>query len=320
MKTARTNRIGRSAFLMVAASLVMAACTVEVGGGSDPGEPIQTLRTGERYTADVTPYERTIRSGATATVRIDLESADAEGIFVVANAGDLRVRNPVTGAIVASSSTGFYFARGERGIEATDALAGLAPQSIDPAVRTSCLGPCVILRDSDRSDIIRSRSAEILLENPFDDRLDVELYVFSQALDDRSEPRNDTRSGADVLSETLWGALETIGDVDTFELASDGDVTVHAPIRLDGGPASLYLSIEVEVLDSDGARIPAAQVGGQNPVVLGPDESHTFTDLFEGEFVRVREATGNRAAAAEYSGYRVVLDDTVSVPLSVRAR
>ena len=320
MKTARTNRFGRLTVLTAAASLVLAACTVEIGGGSEPGDAIQTLRTGERYTADVSPYERRIRSGESARIVIDLDSADAEGIFVVATAGDLRIRNAITGATVASSSTGFYFARGERGIEAAGALAGLAPQAIDPAVRTSCLGPCVILRDSDRSDLIRSRNAEILIENPFDDRLDVELYVFSQALDDRSEPRNDTRSGADVLSETLWGALETIGDVDTFELANDGDVTVHAPITLDGGPDSLYLSIEVEVLGSEGARIPAAQVGGQNPVVLGPDESYTFTDLFEDEFVRVREASGNRAAAAEYSGYRVVLDDTVSVPLSQRAR
>ncbi len=317
MRTPRTtHRIGRFAGLLAVASLLLAACTVDIE--VERGDTIPTLRAGERYTLDVTPYQRSLRSGATARIPIDLNSADAEGIFVVATAGDLRLRNPVSGTITASSSTGFYFARGERGIEGASVVSDLAPRAIDASVRTSCLGPCVILRDSDRSDVIRSRTAEVLIENPFEDRLEVEIYVFAQALDDRSEPQNDTRSGADVLSGTLWGALETIGDVDTFELADDGNVTVHAPIRVDGGPESNYLSLEVEVLDAEGSRIPAGQVGGENPVVLRPDQSHTFTDLFDGEFVRVKEASGHRAAAAEYSGFRVVLQETVG--LSDRAR
>lgn len=268
-----------------------------------PGRTVPTLSSGENYVADLDPLTLRVLPGATRTLHFDLTTANANGVYFVIDEGDLRVRTPGF-STYASSSTGYFFASGEDGI--LPALVGssdLAPQAL-PTTRTSCLGPCVIL---DEAQVAGLPNAFVQIANPFTVEITVDLWVFSQALDDSTEPGNDTLTGAEALpSGSSLGAIETLGDADFYEALADGSVTVYAPLT-SGAPAENFLTIEAELFNHAGISVDGGLVGGANPVTIAPDGSHTFTNVFSGDFVRVHAVDDDRAAAAQYSRYEVQL-------------
>ena len=269
------------------------------------GRSVPTLGVGDDYALDLDPSTYTLDPGETLVTWYDLTTAQGAAIYFVIDAGDLRLRTP-SSTTFASSSTGFYFAAGSAGIiPASEPALGTA----DVSFPTSCIGPCIIVNSDQAASI---GTGYVRITNPFTTDLDVRLWVFSKELDDTGEPANDVRAGATLLTGgTETGAIETIDDVDVYEVLSDGDVTVFAPTTFSGAPSSDLVTLRVEALDTDGDLIDPVFVGGSNPVTIAPDGDHTFSDLLDGEFIRVRALDG-RAASAEYSRYDV--DFVAAVP------
>lgn len=286
----------RSLRLALAAAIVplfVAACSVEVddGNGGPTARTITDVPIGDEY-QDLTPISRTIPGGGSASFQFDTSTADGEAIFFVLSEGDLYVENSDLN-VIASSSVPEFFAAGTEGIIPV----GVTEQALG-AVNTSCIGACVILDTSQAPSRVWAT-----IENPFGTAIDAELYVFSQRFDDVSEPQNDLRSGADLLIEGgMRGALESIGDVDHFEVDSNTPVTVSAPDVPTGAIDSDYLAIQAAVVDASGNLV---DVPGDNPVTIVPDDSYTFDEVFPNEFIRIRAADADRAGPSPSSDYTI---------------
>jgi len=287
----KTVRIG---IVLGVTLLLLSACS--------PGfisRTVPTLGVGETYTQDLTPLELSLAPGTSRTLTYDFDSGLANGLFVVIEAGDLYVLRPSMGAF-ATSSTGFFFGAGESGLLPAD---GASPSDLlqqDIGVATTCVGPCVIM-DADQAAAIGT--GYVRITNPFSTQLTTKLWVFSQDLDHQSEPSNDQRSGAETVTTSTRGALETLGDMDFFEIVGGGDVTIYAPVIKSDGVSQDFLSIRAVALYPDGTAIPEALLGTSNPVVIQPNDSHAFF-LEAGEFVEIR-AADERAASSQYSAYDI---------------
>src|SRR5690606_24381936 len=103
---------------------------------------------------------------------------------------------------------------------------------------------------------------------------------------DTTEPQNDGRNSAPVLSNTDEGAIETIGDTDLWKMAYSGTVAFDT--------ATPGITLEAEIVDSSGAPVPNSG---------GPYFGGSSFTVFAGEFVRVWARDANQAAVAARSMY-----------------
>src|SRR5690606_37219736 len=138
----------------------------------------------------------------------------------------------------------------------------------------ACLGPCVIFAPTTTTYYAR-------VVNDTGATMTAALYLYGYDLQDDTEPQNDARSTAPVLETVSSGAIELLGDTD-FWLA----------------PA--YLQATVSQV-SGGVDIIAVVADAGGVVVAGPYASGEAFEVYRGEFVRVRAATGTAAAPAKSS-------------------
>lgn len=150
-----------------------------------------------------------------------------------------------------------------------------APESVDPqAVLESrtCLGPCIIFAPTTSTYYAR-------VVNDTGSTMSADLYLYGYDLQDDTEPQNDTRSTAPVLQPTNAGALELLGDSDFW----------LAPGHLEVALTTVSGGVDVSAVVTDAGGV----------VVDGPWVSGESFEVFSGEYVRVRAATGTAAAPAK---------------------
>mgnify|MGYP001026632698 CR=1 FL=1 len=158
----------------------------------------------------------------------------------------------------------------------------LQPSSID--VLITCRGSCVIVDST-------TATAVVTVTNPYEYDYFFDLYAYTEAFNDLSEPMNDSRAGAELfsLTEGASGALETIGDVDYYQVSLDGPSS---------GILDLYTSgfVEAVVFVEDASGLTEH----------GPYYPGDHFDVLAGDYLRV-QAVGDVAAASANSAYYLYL-------------
>lgn len=160
------------------------------------------------------------------------------------------------------------------------ASAMLKPNAI--ALLTACRGSCVILESA-------ASTALVSVTNPTDASVAVSLYAFTEDFQDTNEPGNNTPSGAVPLSlgSAESGALETIGDIDYFQVNADGELGLWG---------NATINIVFYLYDA----------AGQEQASFSPNSSIVGIPL--GWYIRV-EAANQTAAASANSAYYITLEE-----------
>lgn len=237
--------------------------TVAISAGTDPGSP--------RHTATLPPGGALfLDMGVPPSVR------NMPVLYFELDADvSLELRNAANTSTLASSSSSNFFAAGTGGL-AAGALEGapLTGQSI--ATTVQCRGSCVLVRPS-----LAVPAYVGLVRNEGPTSVTVNVFLYGDALVDEGETANDSRATAPQLASSDAGAIETIGDVDHFR------VNAFTSIDFDPGP---------------GIALAADVVTAAGTVVDGPIGGGTLVAKAD-EFVRVRAANSNQAAASARSSY-----------------
>lgn len=154
---------------------------------------------------------------------------------------------------------------------------GISPMAIDIAIE--CRGSCVIVHAAEATAYVTITNTSSVIRN-------ATFYAYTEAFQDLGEPGNDTQSGAVPIAMpgTESGALETIGDLDYYEVVGEegqvGTLTFYP-----GSLAVLYL----ETASGDHKAGP---YGWGSPSI----------QVEAGDFIRV-QASGSLAAVSAYSAY-----------------
>lgn len=164
-----------------------------------------------------------------------------------------------------------------------NSISGFSTSSLSTmgiGVETACRGSCVIL-DS------QAGTAYVRVENRNYESVSLDLYVFTDVLQDTGEPANDTRDGATIIDASNpeeSGALETVHDVDYF---------------LVGGPEGLPVAI-----DFFSAGFPAVMwvETASGEFKAGPFYNGETASVVGGDYLRI-EADGPFAAPSAESAY-----------------
>ena len=178
--------------------------------------------------------------------------------------------------LYASSSSAAFFATGDEGLNST----GLATLDL-PFVIGGCRGSCVIQDATATSHFVK-------IENTTNVNVTYSLYAFVENYQEAGENENDSVSGAISLGSGVSeaGAIESLGDIDYYEAASSGTLTL-----LD----TSWSEVRVDITGSDGTA-----------ETLQPGES--FGRLRTDDLIKVYEVSGDRAAAAKESKYTILID------------
>lgn len=187
----------------------------------------------------------------------------------------LELRNAANTSTIASSSSRNFFAAGTGGLAAGS---GEEPALTDQGITTAvpCRGSCVLVRPS-----IAVPAYVGLIRNEGPTSVTVSVFLYGDSLVDTGESANDSRGSAPQLLSSDAGAIETIGDVDHFWVAA------AASINFNPGAGIALLA---DVVTSTGV-VKDGPIAGGTLFALG------------GEFVRVRAANSNQAAASARSSY-----------------
>lgn len=184
----------------------------------------------------------------------------------------LELRNAANTSTLASSSSSEFFAAGTSGLLLGTAEAQFEPQGIGTTV--ACRGSCVIFKPA------QSRYVGLIV-NEGGTSVSFDVYLYGDSLVDEGESANDARNTAPQLQTNDGGAIELIGDVDYFAVASS------VSISFDPGPG---IALQLEIVDSSGST------------QLGPVGAGTYMVL-AGEYLRVRAEDPQTAAASARSAY-----------------
>jgi hypothetical protein len=216
----------------------------------------------------------TLGPGQRITYRVDFAGTRRDASYYIVDAPFELVLLDRFEAAVASSSSADFFADGRRGLTVSDS--GVAPSGIGAAL--VCPGPCVI-----EPVDVTPRYVQVI--NPTGSTLFGEFRALHRDFEDD----NEVGTGPAPLGlGTTEGALETLGDVDSYVVQTTGDLT------LDGASAS-GLDYVVEVLISNGPNVFIED--GETDFVVAGDE------------ILVYASNGDlRAASAGKSRYFLQLD------------
>ncbi|UCH26205.1 MAG: hypothetical protein JSV66_00735 [Trueperaceae bacterium] len=177
------------------------------------------------------------------------------------------------GTVLANSRSAAYFESGSSSLVA-GALSG---QGI--SINWFCLGACIIEDTATQTRFVRVR-------NTTDATVDFDLFVYVRDYVDTGEPENDQLATAIPLSISDAGAVESLGDVDYYEVGSNGVLLFSSDTSID---------LQAQIVDSLDRSI------GQP---LSPGES---APVFVGDFIRVSSVDG-RAGAQDVSGYDLMIN------------
>lgn len=236
--------------------------------------PVVPFPDAQAVTANLDPVtavtSTTIGADETLTYEVDLTPASASDLVYLELNADLELNvYRGDGSLYATS----YAASGfQRPLAITSApQAGLLPQDI--GVEITCRGSCVLADDL-------GDSAYVEVHNP-GTATSFDLFAYGDQYQDSGEPTNDTETGAVSVSSGTpgSGAIETLGDVDYYEVTTDATVvfTVNAASTL---------------------PIHASVVGTAIDLTDGQDY-----DAFPGDIIMVHVPDGSEAGASAVSGY-----------------
>jgi len=229
--------------------------------------------------------QRSVPAGGMIEYRLSIpatvRSRDVLYVEVDAALG-LELRSSSNLSTIASSSSSQSFSSGDSFLGAAGSAAGGAAATGSQAIAANkdCLGPCVIVVPPSNTLFIRVYGGS--------SNTNFSLYAYGSSLMDTTEPANDQTGSAPVLVGDVSGAIETIGDVDVWRMATTGTVAFDT---VSGG-----IAMQARVLDVNGSPVPGNQGGG-------PFANGQSFGVFAGEYVRVSATDGNRAAVAAASTY-----------------
>lgn len=225
--------------------------------------------------------QRTVPAGGMVEYRLSIPATvRSQDVLYVEVDGPVGVelRSSSNLSTIATSSSPDSFGSG--GSFVIDRVSKAAAGAQGVTVSKDCLGPCIIVVPPSNTLFVRVHGGGF--------GASFDLYAYGSDLMDDTEPANDSIGTAPVLVTDVSGAVETIGDVDVWRMASSGTVRFAT---VSGGPA-----LQARVLDVNGVPVPADMGGGP----FGDGQSF---GVFEGEYVRVSAADSSRAAVAAASTY-----------------
>jgi len=234
----------------------------------------------------------TLREGRTVYYRVDMPSARRDLLYaeVVATGAGSGLRLSLVsdvGFTRAVSVSPDYFSStvGGLGLSEVEALDADAVGGRSISAEFSCLGPCVAVRATANSYLIK-------IENTSGSSRTFDLYGYTMNFSDQNEP-NDTASSAVVLTGAgvFQGAIETLGDEDWFRYTGSD----LRDLRFDAFDPALGLLLQI-----DGGG-PTLGTGDQDVI-------------YPGERFRVRSTAG-RAGPSSTSGYAITIGDVATAPI-----
>jgi hypothetical protein len=264
---------------LVAISLValLAACEFNVYTPPSFDEEVNADTWTDATLAGAPPTDTVrLEPGETFRYKVVLPSVGLEAVYYMLDTElDLTLLDRFADP-VASSASSDYFTRG------TLALSAAADAELEPAdvtAQLSCLGSCVIERRSGSGS-----PRYVRIHNPTGSAVTTAFYALQRDFEDT----NESTAPAPLGTGTTDGALETLGDVDRYEIVQAGDV------ELVFGTLAAGLDYRLRVYSAGGALIDTL-FPGDPPV-----------EVFAGEEVRV-DATngGDRAGASGKSRYQI---------------
>ncbi len=267
-------------------TLVLAACAVIILPPVDPFPNAIEVTPGANGTGNTALLSDTLAGGGSIVYEIDVSGIAGDDLIYIEVDGDLDLKAySVSGALLASSSSPDYFASGSGGLL-------LAPSTQGISVVVGCRGPCVI-RETSSTTLYAE-----LINNGAASR-GYDFYAFADDYSDTGDPGNDSSGGATTLNTSEQGAIETLGDVDYFDIGADGTLSLSVPAA--GNP----VDVEADVYDA-----------GNNLIATLTDGD--AVGVFDGESVRVR-SDDSRAGASEVSRYTLNLAPGSPADASVSA-
>lgn len=265
--------------LGIGLAVVLSACTVTVtfiGDTVDATVAAASYTGGDLASAPVAD-DATIDPGESRVYKVEVGSGSYQALYLYLDAElDLRIYRS-SGSLYASSATAAFFAPSSSGI--TSASTSVSTQVI--SAKIICPGSCVIVR-SDFSDPVY-----VKVTNSGSSARAYQLFATLRDFEDSNEAASDPELIAAGVN--TQGALETLGDVDRFEVESNGTLTLD-------GTLSSGIVYEAEITDPlDPGEAPRRIRAGESVSVQG------F------ELVRVY-AVNDRAGSAGTSGYTLRLE------------
>ncbi len=257
-----------------AAVLVLSACTITVSIVDSVDATVSTSTyTGGDLAAAGSADDVTLGAGESIVYRVNVSSTSLDALYLYLDAElDLYVYRD-SGTLYATSASENFFAGGTNGLNVSTVDGTLSPA--DVSANLACPGSCVIL-PSGASDpvFVRIRNTSSVDQS-------VSFFAVLRDFEDTSE----ATGGLDpVPAGTTTGALETLSDVDGYEIQVGG--TLFFDGTLDAG-----IEFEAEIRD------PLSPSGSTRTLSSG--ESDTVLAFEE---VRVY-ALNDRAAVAGKSLY-----------------
>lgn len=258
---------------------VLSACNVTIFIGDDVDETVTAVEhTGASLTDAPEADTAVLGSGEERVYRVNLPSTDRHALYLYLDDElDMYVYRD-SGGLYATSSGEDFFASGTAGLSGASGGDELAPSDI--TANLVCPGSCVIVRSS------LSDPVYVSVRNTTGSDRDMAFYATLRDFEDESETAGDPLL---VGPSGARGALEVLGDTDTFEIEQNGT------LELLGNLAS-GIVFEAEITDPLDPDKPARYIR---------DEESTSVLAFEE--VRVY-AVNDRAGAAGKSSYDLLLD------------
>lgn len=281
---------------------LLTACEISVvSGGPLSYRPVATndLR-------DVEPIAtQWLGAGESTSVPVAIPRTGAEGsLLVLMSDSETRISVSQSGEIIASSRKANEFLAEDGAITPVNVPQAVGPTVISRPIEPPdellymCNGPCLALDPTLESGTVTFR-----VINDESARW-VNLYAAWIDEGDVTEPDNDQRDEVSLRSnagDSVYGAIETLGDVDWFVAAVDNEYEITAP-----------KNIRVTVSIYDG--------GGSSGVACVLDEGETyafdlFTPIDAGDDVEIKARFQD--AASYYGGeyqIRTVASTLAQVP------
>ncbi|MBX3143069.1 MAG: hypothetical protein KF813_04885 [Trueperaceae bacterium] len=226
---------------------------------------------------------RTLANNEHVYYRLSNTGGSSGVVYVELNNGstdfDLEVLSSGSGTVRYSSSSRFVFGSGASAL-GLSAAGELDQQAIVTSV--TCRGACVIIPAGEFGSTMYAK-----VTNRSGSSQSVGVYFFKDVYKDSGEPANDSTSAPFLNLGDDFGAIETVGDVDYFNVLHDGNVTFNY-INASGN----NLAIRAEIRDAL-----------QNLVgTISPGQSFV---LEAGDRIMVRADGSTFAGVSSSSGYRL---------------
>ncbi len=258
----------RYIFLFAILALLLSACAVTITFVVDPD---QTVSANTNPNAPVD--SATLAAGQRIFYEVNIATS-GQALYLEADANlSMKVYNANSSEFASSSSPSFFAS----GFTAASLdVVDLAPQQ-SPVERVACRGSCVI-RDNNVSTVFVS------LQNKNVSSVAYNFYAFTEDYDDVNEFANDSQAGAVLFGVSVSnesGAIESLGDVDYFE------VEISGTLNFDHSSA---VNIVADVIDGSSGQVLTTLNAGNSYAVLA------------GDLIRVY-ANDNRAGSSSASFY-----------------